>query len=174
MLVIDAEKEISRIWRALHAAQDNTIKTFYQWRNAAVELQPDANPSEIALKGWEAMAKDMGKGFLPRLSFSKGEEAFLKQVAGLYVNVWQGFGAIVKIEKGSNPMEAFIKWERCPWPSFAKDYGAPLSEDVKGCDLVLQTTLDLVNSFMNTNFKIETQKAIPRGEGVCLRRLYKP
>jgi hypothetical protein len=171
---VDAEKEISRLWRALHSAQDSTIKTFYQWRNAAVGLLPNANPSEIALKGWEAMAHDLGKSYLPRLSFSKGEEAFLKQVAGLYVNTWQGYGAVVKVEKGSNPMEAFIKWERCPWPSFAKDFGAPLKEDVVGCDLVLQITLKMVNAFMGTNFKIETQKAIPRGEGVCLRRLYKP
>ncbi len=171
---VDAEKEISRLYKALHGAQDSTIKTFYQWRQVAVGLAPDADPTEIALKGWAAMAEDMGRGFLPRLNFKKGEEGFLNLVAGLYASAWQGFGAVVKIEPGKNPMEAFIKWERCPWSSFASDFDAPLSEDVKGCDLVLQKTLDMVNAFMGTNFKIETLKAIPRGEGQCLRRLYKP
>lgn len=171
---VDAEKEISRLHRALHGAQDSTIKTFYQWRGVAVDLAPNVDPTEIALKGWGAMAQNMGKGFLPRLNFKKGEQAFLNLVAGLYASTWQGFGAVAKVEPGSNPMEVFIKWERCPWPAIAKDYGAPLSEDVKGCDLVLQVTLDMVNAFMGTAFKIETQKAIPRGEGQCLRRLYKP
>jgi hypothetical protein len=171
---VDAEKEISRLWRGLHGAQDSTIKTFYQWRNAAKELVPDGEKSEIGLKGWQAMAEDLAKSYLPRLSFLKGEEAFLKQVAGLYASTWQAYGAVVKVAPGSNPMEVFIEWQRCPWPSIGADYGAPLKEDVKGCDLVLQTALDAINRFMGTNFKIETQKAIPRGEGVCVRRLYKP
>ncbi|GAI26168.1 unnamed protein product, partial [marine sediment metagenome] len=29
------------------------------------------------------------------------------------------------------------------------------------------------NGFLGINYKLETQKAIPRGDGVCLRRLYK-
>lgn len=172
---VDAEKEISRLWRTLHAAQNTSIRTFYQWRKTALELLgPDANTTEVALKGWGVMGSDLGKSFLPRLSFSKGEEAFIKQVARLYAGAWQNYGAVVKVDDGSMPYEVFIKWERCPWPTFAKEFGVPMNEDVEGCDLCLQAILDLVNAFMGTNLKIETHKAIPRGEGVCLRRLYKP
>jgi hypothetical protein len=41
------------------------------------------------------------------------------------------------------------------------------------CDRILQNILPDVNAFFNVNYKIETLKAIPRGQGVCLRRLYK-
>lgn len=171
---VDAEKEISRLWRALHAAQDASMRTFYQWRETVLELLgPKANPANVAHKAWQNMGNDLGKSFLPRLSFSKGEEAFINQVARLYAGAWQNYGAVVKVEKGGNPTEVRIKWERCPWPSFAKEFGVPMKEDVEGCDLCLQTILDMVNAFMGTTLKIETQKAIPRGEGVCLRRLYK-
>jgi hypothetical protein len=49
-----------------------------------------------------------------------------------------------------------------------------MKEDLAGCDRYLQTFLEEVNSFLDTNLKIETQKAIPNGDGICLRRLYKP
>ena len=48
-----------------------------------------------------------------------------------------------------------------------------MEEDVLCCDQILRSLLEDVNLFFNVNYAIETQKAIPRGEGVCLRRLYK-
>jgi hypothetical protein len=48
-----------------------------------------------------------------------------------------------------------------------------MEEDVLCCDRILQSILTDVNVFFNVHYKIETLKAIPRGEGMCLRRLYK-
>ena len=35
---VDAEKEITKLYRALHSAQDEIGKTFYRWRQVAVEF----------------------------------------------------------------------------------------------------------------------------------------
>jgi hypothetical protein len=48
-----------------------------------------------------------------------------------------------------------------------------MKEDLLGCDKFLQTIVSEFNGFLDTNFKLETQKAIPSGNGMCLRRLYK-
>ena len=90
-----------------------------------------------------------------------------------YAGNWTNHGAVVTLENGENPFEVFIKWERCPWPTFAKEYGVEMEEEVLCCDRILQTILKDVNMFFNVNYKIETLKAIPRGQGVCLRKLYK-
>jgi hypothetical protein len=104
---------------------------------------------------------------------AKGEEAFMVNLARALAGTGIANGAVVKVEKSENPNEVFIKWEKCPWPTFARRYGASMEEDLQGCDKFLQTIVDEVNRFSNTNFKLETLKAIPRGEGECLRRLYK-
>lgn len=119
------------------------------------------------------MGLDIGKGWLPRLNWTKGEEGWLLGLAQSYAGQWVNHGAIVKLEKGEKPFEVFIKWERCPWPSYHKEYGVSMEEDVLCCDKILQTALKDVNVFFNVEYNIETLKAIPRGQGVCLRRLYK-
>jgi hypothetical protein len=80
---------------------------------------------------------------------------------------------VVAIDRGKDPYELFIRWDRCPWPTFAKEYEINMEEDVLACDKILETILHDVNIFFNVEYKIETLKAIPRGQGVCLRRLYK-
>ncbi len=170
----NAEKEISRLWRGLHSAQHEIGRTYFRWRLAALEdAGPDAKPLDVSLRAAEIMGTEIGKGFLPRLNWLKGEEAWLMNLAKSYAGNWINHGAIVTLEKGENPLEVFIKWERCPWPTFAKEYGAEMEEDVLCCDRILQSILKDVNLFFNVNYKIETLKAIPRGEGVCLRRLHK-
>lgn len=170
----DAEKEISRLWGNLHNAQDEIGRTWHRWRNTALEIAgAKANPLEVSLKAAEIAGKEIGKSFLPRLNWLKGEEAWVMSLANSYAGQWINQGAVVKLEKGQEPFEIFIKWERCPWPTFAKEYGVPMEEDVLCCDRILQTILVDVNFFFNVNYKIETLKAIPRGQGVCLRRLYK-
>jgi hypothetical protein len=170
----DAEKEITKLWNNLHAAQADIGRTYYRWRQAALEIAgPDADPLEVGLKAAEVIGAELGKAALPRLNWLKGEEAWLRSLAGGIALNWITQGAVVKVEPGENPFEMFIKWERCPWPSFAKQYGVKMEEDVLCCDKILQSILPDVNTFFNVNYKIETLKAIPRGQGVCLRRLYK-
>ena len=171
---VDAEREINRLHGALRGAQGAIKATHYEWRQTALELAgPDADPIVIALKFWEIAGKDLAKGFLPTLNKSKGEEALMMSVARLLAATGTANGAVVKVEKGESPDELFIKWERCPWPTSVKRYGASMKEDLLGCDKFLQTIVSEFNGFLDTNFKLETQKAIPSGNGMCLRRLYK-
>ena len=77
----------------------------------------------------------------------------------------------IRMEKGANDNEILLIWDRCPFPTTAKQYGASMEEDV-GCDKGLQTTVEQLALFTNKKLKIETLKAIPRGEGACVRRLW--
>jgi hypothetical protein len=173
-MALDPEKEISSLWRAVQGAQAANRKTFYQMRETAIELAgPDADPLEVGVRGWEIMGKDTGKSYLPRMNLLKGVDGLMMNVARAFQALWTTNGAVVKIEKGNSPDELFIRWERCPWPTSAKEFGVSMKEDLLGCDKYLEAFLDEVNDFLGTNLKIETQKAIPSGDGVCLRRLYK-
>jgi hypothetical protein len=170
----NAEKEVTKLWRSLHGAQSEIGRTYYRWRKAALDLAaPGAEPLDVGLKAAEVMGEEIGKSLLPRLNWLKGEEAWLGSLAKAIAANWANHGALVTIEKGENGNELFINWQRCPWPTFAKEYGVPMEEDVLCCDRILQTLLHDVNLFFNVDYKIETLKAIPRGQGVCVRRLYK-
>jgi len=119
------------------------------------------------------MAQDLGKSYLPRLSFKKGEPGFIQIVGGLIAGTWQSYGAVVDVKLGRSPTEAIITWSRCPWPAFAKEFNVAMKEDLAGCNLVMATVVNMANAFMGTDLKVETMKAIPRSEGACVRRLYK-
>jgi hypothetical protein len=172
-MAVDPEKEISSLWNALRGAQGATRRTFYQMRQAAIECAgPNANPFDTGVRCWELMGKETGKSYLPRMNLLKGEEGLLMSVARAFQGLWSTNGAVVEIQKGESTGEVFVTWKRCPWPTSAKEYGASMKEDLTGCDRYLQTFLDEVNAFLGTDLKIETQKAIPSGDGVCLRRIY--
>jgi hypothetical protein len=49
---VDAEKEITRLWRALHSAQDEIGKTYYRWRQVAVEFAGDDYLVKISAKAF--------------------------------------------------------------------------------------------------------------------------
>ena len=173
-MAFDAEREVGKLWRSLHGAQSEIGRTHYRWRKAALALLgPDAKPLVVGLEASRIMGEEIGRGLLPRLNFLKGEEAWLQSLAKAIASTWGTHGALVSVEKGENGSEVFIRWTRCPWPTFAKEYGASMEEDVLCCDRILESILVDVNLFFNVEYRIETQKAIPRGQGVCLRRLYK-
>ena len=172
-MAVDPEKEISSLWNALRGAQGATRRTFYQMREAAIECAgPNANPFDTGVRCWELMGKETGKSYLPRMNLLKGEEGLLMSVARAFQGLWSTNGAVVEIQKGDNASEVLVTWNRCPWPTSAKEYGASMKEDLTGCDRYLQAFIDEVNAFLGTDLKIETQKAIPSGDGVCLRRIY--
>ncbi len=170
---VDPQKEITKLHNALSLSQGVTKSTHYEWRQTALELAgPNVNPIDITLKFWEIAGKDIAKNFLPILSILKGEEALMMNLARALAGTGIANGAVVKVEKGEGPHEIFLKWERDPWPIFAKRYGASMEEDLLGADKFLQTIVSEVNLFFNTNFKLETLKAIQKGDGISLRRLY--
>jgi len=173
-MAFEAEKEITKLWGNLHSAQSEIGRTYFRWRQAALQVAgPNANPIDISLKAADIIGKELSKASLPRLNWLKGEEVWMRSLAGGIAAQWIMQGAVVRVEKSEKPNEIFIRWERCPWPTYAKEYGVKMEEDVLCCDRILQNILPDVNAFFNVHYKIETLKAIPRGQGVCLRRLYK-
>ena len=171
---VNAEKEITKLWRNLHNAQAEICKTFYRWREVAIEVAgPDVKPMDIALKAAEMMGKDIGKNLLPRMNWLKGEEAFLMNLGGALAGLWITEGGIAMAEKGENPGEVFIRCTRCPWPSVAREFGVPMEEVALSRERLFQAILEDVSVFLNIKLGIEMLKAIPRGEGEYLLRLYK-
>ena len=171
---VDSEKEITKLYRALHSAQDEIGKTFYRWRQVAVEFAgADANPQDVALRAAEIFGKDIGKSILPRMNWLKGEEGFMMILGKALAGLWNTDGGRAIAEKGENPGEVFIKCSRDPWPSWAKSFGVPMEEVALCRERMYQAVLEDVSVFMNIPLKIELQKAIPRGQGETVLRLYK-
>ena len=171
---VNAEKEIGTLWRALHGAQGEICRTYYRWREVALDIAgPGADPLETALKAARIMGRDIGKGLLPRLNWLKGEEGFLLGVGRALAGIWSTEGGIVAVEKGENPGEVFIRCTRCPWPTAAKEFGVPMEEVALTRETLFQTILEDASVFFNIPLGIEMLKAIPRGEGEYLLRLYK-
>jgi hypothetical protein len=171
---VNAEKEITKLWRNLHNAQGEICNTFYRWREVALDVAgPDAKPLDVALQAAEMMGKDIGKDLLPRMNWLKGEEGFMMNLAKTLSGIWVTEGGVAFAEKSENPGEVFIRCTRCPWPTAAKRYGVPMEEVALTRERLFQTILEDVNVFLNVNMKIEMLKAIPRGQGEYLFRLYK-
>jgi hypothetical protein len=171
---VDAEKEITRLWRALHAAQDEIGKTYFRWRQVALELAgPGTQSLDVGLRAAELFGKEIGKGFLPRLNWLKGEEAFLMNLGRSLAGLWGTEGGIAAAEKGSAAGEVTIRCTRDPWPSWAKEYGVPMEEVALCRERMFQAILEDVGLFFNIPLKIELVKAIPRGQGETVMRLYK-
>ena len=171
---VDAEKEITRLWRAMHSAQDEIGKTYFRWRQVAVEFAGgDVNPLDVGLRAAEVFGKDIGKSMLPRMNWLKGEEGFMMILGKALAGLWNTDGGIATAEKGENPGEIFIKCSRDPWPTWAKEFGVPMEEVALSRERMYQAILEDVSVFMNIPLKIEMQKAIARGQGETVMRLYK-
>lgn len=171
---VNAEKEITTLWRNLHSAQDENCKTYYRWRQVALDLAgPDANPMDVAMKAAENIGKEMGKNLLPRLNWLKGEEGFLMDLGRALAGLWAGEGAAAKAEKGEKAGEIIITCTRDPWPSIAKEYDVPMEEVALTRERIFQSILEDVSVFFSVSLGIEMLKAIPRGHGMYLFKLYK-
>jgi hypothetical protein len=171
---VDAEKEITRLWRALHGAQDEIGKTYYRWRQVALELAgPGADPLDAGLKAAEIFGKEIGKSFLPRLNWLKGEEVFLMNLGRSLADIWNNEGGSAVVEKGAGAGEVTIRCTRDPWPSWAKEYGVPMEEVAVCRERMYQSILHDVSVFFNIPLKIEMLKAIARGQGETVMRLYR-
>jgi hypothetical protein len=119
------------------------------------------------------MGKDIGKSFLPRLNWLKGEDAFMLNLGRALAGLWNTEGGLAAAEPGENPGEAFVRCTRCPWPTAAKEFGVPMEEVALTRERLFQSILEDVNVFFNIQLNIEMLKAIPRGQGEYLFRLYK-
>ena len=63
---VDTEKEITKMHRMLHSTQNEIGKTYYRWRQVALEFAgDDVDPLDVSLRAAEIFGKDIGKSFLP-------------------------------------------------------------------------------------------------------------
>ena len=167
---VDPEKEIRTLMTKFEALQNINRATWYEWRQAAIECaRPEISPLELVLKAWEVVGHDTAKAYFGMLDVSK--PSFLEDIAKCIVMSSTMMGENAKIVKSENENEVFVQWDRCPWPEFARRYDVPMEEDVLGCDKWFQTVIEDINQLFNTKVKLETTKAIPRGDGCCVRRI---
>jgi len=169
-MTVDPEKEIRKLITKFEALGNITRATWYEWRQAAIECaRPGLKPLDLVLKAWEVVGHDTAKAYFGALDVSK--PTFIKDIAQCIVNSSTMMGEDAKLVEGENEDEIYVQWDRCPWPEFARRYGAPMEEDVLGCDKWFQTVIADINALFNTEVKLETLKAIPRGDEACLRRI---
>ena len=169
-MTVDSEKEIRKLATKFEALGNITRATWYEWRQAAIETaRPEFTPLDLVLKAWEVVGHDTAKAYFNALDVSK--ESFLEDIGKCIVQSSTMMGEDAKILEGEKKDEVYVQWDRCPWPEFARRYGAPMEEDVLGCDMWFKTVIADINALFNTNVTLETLKAIPRGDRICLRRL---
>lgn len=170
---VNAEKEITRLWKDRQAAQAEICNTYYMWRDFAVKMAGDSvDPMAVALKAADAFGRYIGKGMLPRLNLLKGDEAFVGMVAKQLAGVWTTEGAVVTVEPGEKPTEAVIRCKRDTWPTAAKTFDVSMEEVARTREKLFQSMLVDISVFFNRPLEIEMQKAIPKGEGEWVFRLY--
>jgi hypothetical protein len=168
---VDCEKEIRKMVRKFEMLGNIERATWYEWRQAALEFAKEGtNPLDVILRAWEIVGHDTAKSYFPILD--KTKETYLEDIAKCIETSSIMMGEDAKVVKSDKPNECFVRWDRCPWPEFARRYGAPMEEDVLGCDKWFQTVIKDINDVFNTRVRLETQKAIPRGDCQCLRRLW--
>lgn len=171
MARVDVEAELRKLLARFEALCSIVRATWYEWRQAALEFAREGvKPLDLVLRAWEIVGHDTAKSYFPALDVSK--PSFLEDIAKLIVMSSQSMGEDAKVVKGEKPNEVYVRWDSCPWPEFARRYGAPMEEDLAGCDKWFQTVIDDINALFNTKVRLVTLKAIPKGDGICLRRLY--
>jgi hypothetical protein len=166
---VDPEKELRTLLVKFDALGNITRATWYEFRQAALDLAPELKPMDLALHAWEVVGHDTSKAYVNSLDLSK--PTFLEDIGRLIVQSSTMMGETARLVKSKNPGEVFVEWDRCPWPEFARRYGATMEEDVLGCDMWFQTVIKDINEIFGTDVKLETTAAIPRGDRTCTRRL---
>jgi len=140
----------------------------FAWREAALALAPELDPTELGNKMWEITGIQTGKAYLKRIDPAKPLPA---QIAGSIA--WSSIcmGEDAKVVAGKDENEVFLKHDGCPWYNWHKQLGI-LDEDRPGCDTWFNTAVDEINRTLGTNVKIETQESLPDGCSCCLRRIW--
>jgi len=169
-MAVDAQKEIRKLMQKFETLQKINRASWYEWRQAALEFAREGTePLDLVLRAWEIVGHDTAEAYFQMLDISR--PSFLEDLAGCIVGSSLMMGESARVVKSEKEGEVFVEWTRCPWPEYARRYGASMEEDVLGCDKWFQTTIEDVNKLFNVKVTLETLKAIPRGDGVCLRRL---
>lgn len=139
----------------------------FAWRQAVVEICPDADPVAVVDRMWELTGQQTGASYSRRV----GDDTPLPlQIARSISWSSQCMGEDTTVEEGDNG-EAFVVHADCPWFHWHRKLDL-LAEDRPGCDAWFQTTVARVNKDLGTNLKVETLDALPNGGDCCRRRFW--
>lgn len=140
----------------------------FAWRQAVVEMCPDADPVAVGNKMWEITGLQTGRAYLKHLDRSA---PLAPQIAASIAWSSQCMGEDAIVEQGNGGEEAFLRHQACPWQGWYQKRDL-VAEDRPGCDAWFQSTVDTVNRELGTALRFETLEALPDGGACCLRRLW--
>ncbi len=147
----------------------------FAWRQAVVEMCPDADPVAVGNKMWEITGLQTGRAYLERVDRTA---PLAPQIAHsiAWSSQCMGEDAVVEEGKGSGGSgkdvdEAFVRHHACPWLGWHQKRDL-VAEDRPGCDAWFKSTIDTVNRELGTALRFETLEALPDGGACCLRRLW--
>jgi hypothetical protein len=158
---MDIEKKfavLAEIMRASH----------FEWRRAALALNPDTDPTELVKRYWDEVGKDTTSYYV-RMIDPAGDLA--EQFAELFVSSSLVMGEDAEVIEKSADGRAQARHNSCPWYTWHQREGL-LTEDLAGCNHFLQVVVDGVNAALGTSLRYTTVESLPGGGGCCLRQFW--
>lgn len=149
---------LSKITRAQHFA----------WREAARQMFPDADIGALVDRMWEITGVQTGRAYARRID---PKLPMAPQVAECIGWSSRCMGEDVEVTRSPDEKEGFVKHLDCPWYHWHKKQDL-LEEDLQGCDVWFQTTVETLGRELGVPLRVETQKALPGGDACCLRRFW--
>ncbi len=152
-------KALCQITRASH----------FEWRQAYIEMNPDADPKEAVLKYWEIVGHDTAKAYIKQIDPDK---PILPQLAKAIVDSSLAMGETARIipsansensNSENNDKELYFEHLDCPWLKWHQRYDA-VDEDRPGCDKWLETLIDDISKEFGVKLEFETLSSLPDGQ----------
>jgi hypothetical protein len=140
----------------------------FEWRRAALKLNPGADPIELVKKYWEEVGRDTARFYLSKID-RNGDLA--EQVAQLFVSSSVVMGEDAEVLDKTPEGHSQARHSVCPWYDWHQRQGL-LAEDRVGCDHWLKTVVDEINAELGTSLRFSTDEALPDGGSCCLRRFW--
>lgn len=158
---MDSEKKfkiLSNITRASH----------FEWRRAALKLNPHLDPIEVVKAYWCEVAQDTAQYYLKQIDPSQD---LTSQVAELFVSSSLAMGEEAEVLSAMEKKTSGIKHLDCPWYHWHKRLEL-LEEDQVGCDMWFEVVLAEINKALGCNLKFKTQSSLPAGDASCRRIIW--
>jgi hypothetical protein len=158
---MDIEKKyavLATIMRASH----------FQWRRAALALNPDIDSIDLVNRYWDEVGKDTAQYYVRQMD-PVGDVA--EQFTALFVSSSVVMGEDAEVIDKSAEGRAQMRHNSCPWYDWHQREGL-LAEDLVGCNHFLQVVVDDVNAALGISLRFETVESLPDGGRCCLRQFW--
>ncbi|MFH1844763.1 MAG: hypothetical protein ABIF77_16345 [bacterium] len=140
----------------------------FQWRRAALALNPGLDPGELVNRYWDEVGRDTASYYLRQID-ADGDVA--EQVAALFVSSSVVMGEEAEVIENSADGRCQVRHHSCPWFDWHQRENL-LAEDLAGCDHFLQVVVKAINSALGTSLRVSTVESLPGGGGGCLRQFW--